>query len=314
MPDELRGQAVDAARRLKPYGKTIRDAADFYLNHLTVAESAQVDRLVDDYLRAQQRGQLSERHLSDVTARLGRFKEDFRARPVRTIGAREIGEWLYGRNRANGQDLSAQTVVNWRAALNAFFVWLLRQKLIEFNPVEAIVKPKVTRSAPEIWAPADLERLLKAAPLELVPVLAIGAFAGLRTSELLRLEWSEVAPRRGFIEVKGSKAKSARRRLVKIEPNLAQWLAPYAGRTGGQIWPQDWRSYHAATARLSGDQGFEWRENGLRHSYASYHLAHFQSAETLALQMGHTSSRMIFEHYREVVTPQAAQLYWGIRP
>jgi hypothetical protein len=43
-------------------------------------------------------------------------------------------------------------------------------------------------------------------------------------------------------------------------------------------------------------------------------LAHFQSAETLALQMGHTSSRMIFEHYREVVTPQAAQLYWGIRP
>ena len=50
MPDELRGQAVDAARRLKPYGKTIRDAVDFYLNHLTAAESAQVGALVDDYL------------------------------------------------------------------------------------------------------------------------------------------------------------------------------------------------------------------------------------------------------------------------
>ena len=50
MPDELRGQAVDAARRLKPYGKTIRDAADFYLNHLKAAESAQVGMLVQCYL------------------------------------------------------------------------------------------------------------------------------------------------------------------------------------------------------------------------------------------------------------------------
>ena len=49
MPDELRGQAVDAAQRLKPYGKTIRDAADFYLNR-TAAESARVGMLVRCYL------------------------------------------------------------------------------------------------------------------------------------------------------------------------------------------------------------------------------------------------------------------------
>ena len=39
-----------------------------------------------------------------------------------------------------------------------------------------------------------------------------------------------------------------------------------------------------------------------RHSYASYHLAHFGDAAQLALEMGHTSPHMIFKHCRELVT------------
>ena len=127
-------------------------------------------------------------------------------------------------------------------------------------------------------------------------------------------EWSEIDFERGLIEVKAAKAKSARRRLVKVEPNLAAWLIPYGGGKSGKIWPKGWRSYHETTAKLCRELELEWPENGLRHSYASYHLAHFQSAETLALQMGHTSARMIFDHYREVVRPEEAARYWEIRP
>ena len=310
IPEELRSMAVDCARRLKPYGKTIADATAFYLHRLAAEESARVSKAVDDYLRARQRAGLSESHLSDISSRLGRFKEDFGERPVRTVSAQEVEDWLFG---GDGAAFSPQTVSNRRAILHAFFAWLLRQKAIEYNPVAAIAKPKVVRGAPEIWAPADLERLLKAAPPELVPVLAIGAFGGLRTSELLRLSWSEVALERGFIEITAGKAKSSRRRLVKIEPKLAQWLAPYAGQTGS-VWALGWRSYHEATARLCGDLGLAWPENGLRHSFASYHLALFRDAPALALEMGHTSPRMVFDHYREVVSPEAARRFWGIRP
>ena len=42
MPDALRAEAVDCARRLKPYGKTIVDATNFYLHHLAAEESARV--------------------------------------------------------------------------------------------------------------------------------------------------------------------------------------------------------------------------------------------------------------------------------
>jgi integrase len=312
MSDSLRVMAVDCARQLKPHGKTILDATSFYLNHLAATESACVEKLIEDYLRSQERTKVSARHLTDIRSRLGRFHEAFVRRPVRTLNAIEIEEWLYSLSN-NGDGLEPQTLVNWRAALHAFFGWLLRQKQIDFNPIASVAKPKVVREPPAIWTPDDLDKLLRAAPSDLVPVIAVGAFAGLRTAELLRLNWNEIGLERELIEVRADKAKDARRRLVKVEPNLAAWLIPHGGKSGN-IWPKGWRSYHEATAKLCRELELEWPENGLRHSYASYHLAHFQSAEMLALQMGHTSARMIFDHYREVVSPAVAELYWEIQP
>ena len=51
---------------------------------------------------------------------------------------------------------------------------------------------------------------------DVVPMLAIGAFAGLREAEIRRLDYSEVDLARGHIEVKAAKAKSAERRIVPI--------------------------------------------------------------------------------------------------
>jgi integrase len=63
-------------------------------------------------------------------------------------------------------------------------------------------------------------------------MLAIGAFAGVREAEIKRLNWSEVDQKRGHIEIKSSKAKSARRRIIEMQPNLREWLRPYAELTG----------------------------------------------------------------------------------
>jgi len=45
---------------------------------------------------------------------------------------------------------------------------------------------------------------------------------------------------------------------------------------------------------------------------ASYHLAAFQDAAALALEMGHSNTKMIFEHYRALVSPKAVKAYWSI--
>ena len=66
----------------------------------------------------------------------------------------------------------------------------------------------------------------------MLPFWAIGAFAGLRRAEIERLTWSEVDFDADVIEVKASKSKTASRRLVTIQPNLREWLAPYRTRIG----------------------------------------------------------------------------------
>jgi integrase len=63
--------------------------------------------------------------------------------------------------------------------------------LIKTNPIGAIDKVKLVDKAPEILTPEQLFGLLSAAPCDLLPVLAIQAFAGLRT-EIVRLDWSEI--------------------------------------------------------------------------------------------------------------------------
>ena len=57
-----------------------------------------------------------------------------------------------------------------------------------------------------------------------------------------------------------------------------------------------------------------WPHDAFRHSYASYHLAVFEDAAALALQMGHRTTKMIFSNYRARVKKTDGQLWWGMLP
>ena len=58
----------------------------------------------------------------------------------------------------------------------------------------------------------------------------------------------------------------------------------------------------------------QWVNNGLRHSFASYHLAKWNNAGLLALEMGHTTNELIFAHYRALVHESEAEKYWAVFP
>jgi integrase len=179
------------------------------------------------------------------------------------------------------------------------------------NPAEQSAKAKEIESPVGILTVDETARLLENAAPELVPYIAIGAFAGLRRAELERLDWKEVDLSSGLIEVTASKAKSARRRFVKIQPNLGRWLQPH-GQLSGSVTPLGYRELLDQAREAAGIT--EWPQNALRHGFASYHLAHFNNAALLALELGHTNSSLVFQHYRQLVKPKQAERYWKIAP
>jgi integrase len=288
-------------------GASLNDAIDFYLRHNPAdLPKKTVKEVADELLAAKQRDGVSEAYLRDLKDRLPDISAAFNT-SIGLVSHAQLEDWL------RSLSVSARTRNNYRAMI--IMLWrFARQRgyLLRDRSTEADMLPRAkdVESDIEVFRPDQLAKLLKKAPRDLVPFLAIGAFTGLRHAELLRLEWGDVRFSQGYVEVKAKKSKTAQRRLAPIQPNLAAWLGPYHKRKGKVcLWKHTRRMASALAKKLK----IQWPKNGLRHSYASYRLAQCQDAAKVALEMGN-SPQMIFRHYRELVTPQDAAAWWNISP
>jgi integrase len=310
--------AQDCADKLNAFGKTIEDATKHFIAHLNAVEkSCTVAQLVDAVItkKTTECGNgrpASHDYLVDLRVRLGRFKKAFGEQVVAAITSDEIKKWLSGlKDNRTGKNLSPLSRGNYARALGVAFSFAVEEKFAPSNPMTPIKKPAAAAGDIGILDVNQARALLETAPPEILPYFAIGLFAGLRRAEIERLDWSEIDFDSGLIEVTAGKAKAARRRLVLMQPNLHEWLMPLR-KLSGKIAPDNFRQAFDQTREAAGIA--EWPGNALRHSFASYHLAHFKNQNALAVEMGHTNSNMLFQHYRELVKPKDAERYWKIRP
>src|SRR5262245_48936979 len=240
---------VQARKKLAAHGKTLADAATFYLDHLERIRRCNVTatELATEVLEAKCKHGHAPMYIADLRKRLSRFCRDFGDRPIAGITVEELDNWL------RGLDCAPKSRMNFRANVGVLFSYAERRRMIDSNPIVRTARPKLIDKAPEIFSVDELAALLNAAlsnAPDVVPMLAIGAFAGLREVEIKRLDWAEVDLRRNFIEVKADKAKTARRRIVRIQPNLAEWLRPYSENTGSVV-PTNARKKLDAVRRIA---------------------------------------------------------------
>jgi integrase len=307
MPELLRTLAIEADRRITPYGVSILDAVDYYIkHHEMIAKSETAGNAFKAFMEARAHDGLRPRYLSDLRVQVGRFADTFADRPLAGIEAHEIDRYL----RMRGVSPSTRNSISLR--LGVFFEYAKSCGWVQTNPVHGMAKAKVAPHPPGILTVEETARLLEAASEETLPFIALGAFAGIRSAELQRLEWKDIRWEEKLIEVSALSSKTASRRFVKMQPNLLEWLAPY--RTArGEIAPEN--DLHRRLKRDQKRAGIlHWPQNGLRHSFASYHMAHFRNAGDTALELGHTNSAITFKHYRELVTPGEAERFWRIAP
>lgn len=321
---EERSAVLDTRDDLAAAGLTIREALAMALEiRRKESRSIAVGEMVARVIKDRESAGRSERYLQDLRSRLGRFNADFGARSLATITRDEITDWIRGLN------LGATTQNNFLRVLRVLFSEGLKGKYLDESPAQHVTEAKTSQAEVGTLTPAEMANLLSCADSDLVPVIAIGAFSGIRREEIRRLDWRDVDLSKATIRIRPENAKSARNRLVPIEKNLAEWLRPYV-KTEGRVWCNGGNKRLTRSLRLAGfgepgtetekekEAGVKFRrpfpDNGLRHSYATYWLAKYQNSGVLALHLGHADSRIVFDHYRAPVPAEDATAYWSIRP
>ena len=319
---ESHGTGGFGGAELAAYGKTVHDAIAFYLAHLRQKErSIPLAESIAELVELRRQSGKSARYCHDLELRLGRFKRDFDGRSVASFSAKELDEWLSGLKVAPG------TRNTFRRDLRTLFSFCEKRGYCPTNEARKTERAKAIEKPAEILTPAQSEALLRACGPDVLPVAAIGLFAGLRSAEVEKLDWCEVDIDSGHIEVKAAKAKTARRRLVPISENLAAWLKPLV-KSEGPVAPEGLRKRFDAVKRkvgfgtpgsetedekAAGVKLQEWPQNALRHSFGSYRLASCHDAARVSLEMGN-SPQMVFAHYRELVKAKDAERFWKIAP
>ena len=305
---DLRVMAQRAMQRLGEYNKTIDDAVAHYIAHLKASERpCSAAKLVDELLKAKVADGLSIRHVDNLRSRLSVFVTKFDGQPVATITTAEIDDWL------RSLKVAPVTRNNYRRIVVQAFNFALKRRYASGNPAVEAEQAREPKTKPRILTVEQATALLVSASPEVLPYIAIGLFAGLRRAEIERLDWSEVDFDSGHIEVTAEKSKSKRaNRFITLQPNLRSWLMPVR-QLKGNVTPQEkFRELFDLAREEAGIT--DWPDNALRHSFASYHVAHFKDAKGLALEMGHTDSGVLFNHYRALVKPKEAARYWNIKP
>jgi integrase len=283
----------------------LNEALNFYAARHKKITDKSAKEVGDALVADKKKKKYSLRYVQSLNSCFTRFAKHF----VGNIGAVTtpmLKAWL------DSLDIEPQTYVNNRTMLNVLFEYAVECGHAIDNPIAGIKSPRLKGRPTEIYTPEEITKLLNVASSELLPCVAIGAFAGLRSAEIQRLEWSDIDLTRRIIKVKPLTAKTGSRRNVPVSDNLLAWLADFKD-SKGLLWKGTYFGYYRAQAELGTDAGVEWVHNGLRHSFGSYRLAQLQDDAKTSFEMGNTP-KTVHQYYKEVVTPEEATSYFAVRP
>jgi integrase len=309
---------------------TLLDAARFYMErHFPEGGERTIDELVEDYIESRRMVDRRPDTLKDIRGRLGcavpravkrerggtlhlkpsGFAFDFKGVPVAHITTTDLEKWM--------EQHAGKAKTTWRNArvyLVGLFNFAKARKYIRENPAEPLETPRLSKRAkprPYVLTVEDAGKVLHytaAAVPDMVPYMALCLFAGIRPTECTRLDWGRINFDRREIDIQPDASKTGDERFVEMSDNLVAWLLPYR-KPSGLI-------HHSRKAfdKIRRNAGIRWKADCMRHTYGSMHLAQYDNAGKTALQMGHRTIDMLFEHYRRAVRKEDAARFWAIRP
>jgi integrase len=309
LPQSVRVAATKANAILAPHNVSLEEAAKYYFKHVIAFRNAPtIGKIVEQMVSEAEKNDRRDRTVSDLKDRLTAFAEDFPDRRLSELTVEEIKAWI-----DEDEEWSARTRINYLTKISQLYNYALKHKWVDANLAERIDRPSAEDAEPKIFTIEQAEKLLQNADkFGLLPYIALGMFAGLRSAELMRLNSAEVKFDERAVVVGQQVAKKRSRRVVEMCDALHAWLSPLKPLKGQIV---DAKEFRDNLEELKNAAGLEsWPHTGLRHSFGSYHLAAYGDAVKTAQQMGHRSSDVVHNHYKALVLKQTAEKFWNLKP
>jgi integrase/recombinase XerD len=204
------------------------------------------------------------------------------------------------------------------STLRRFYAYAIEANLIDFDPTANIASPKLSKPLPKTLSESDVEQLLAAPDITTdigirdLAMIELMYASGLRVSELISVEFSQISLQQGVVRVMG---KGSKERLVPfgdvaleaIERYIKLARANYLGgktcdylfvsSRGQQMTRQTfWYRLKFYTKHTSIKTDLS--PHTLRHAFATHLLTHGADLRTLQLLLGHSdlSTTQIYTH------------------
>ena len=199
-----------------------------------------------------------------------------------------------------------------RAILSGVFSTAIRHEWCDVNPVARVEVPDVVEKPIEPLTIEEVERLEEAAQLpehqDMQLSLHLMLYCGIRPTEVSRINpETDIDWQHAQVLVRPTTSKTGGGRVVPLRK-----AGGISVRTIPRRWVHRWRALRQA-AGWNKETAHPWRQDVCRHTFATYHAAHFRNFAALQMEMGHRDATLLRTRYI-CATPSAdanAGKYFG---
>ncbi len=241
----------------------------------------------------------------DLTLMFRYFGERTELTDVKEITGVQLNKYI---RHLENEGRAKSTISRNMASLRSYFQYLLRRQVIQKDPTEMLITPKIVKKAPEILSFAEIELLL-AQPVESddkgirdKAMLELLYASGMRVTELIELKEEDINITMGYIHC----ASQKKERVIPIGQAAQLALFKYmTGSRGNMLKAEDEQTLFVNCLGASmSRQGF-WkiikgyaRKAGidnkitphiLRHSFASHLVENGADLRSVQEMLGHSS-------------------------
>jgi integrase/recombinase XerD len=240
---------------------------------------------------------------------------DKHAKALLEVDKADIEDYFAALSR---RGIAARSVARLLSCLRSFYQFALREHLLAIDPTLDIQSPKLGRKLPNVLTEEDVEAVLESPDLETAiglrdkAMLELLYACGLRVSELIAVEVSDINTLQGVIRVMG---KGSKERLVPMGEAAQYWLEQYYQKARPELLngKQSEFVFLSTRAKAMTRQTFWHRikqyaicanitkplsPHTLRHAFATHLLNNGADLRVVQLLLGHSdlSTTQIYTH------------------